>query len=75
MTFAVEAGRLLALIGPNGAGKTTCFNLLNGQLQPDAGRVVLAGRDITGLAPRTVWRAGRGAHLSDHGDVLVHDGA
>ena len=60
VSFEVEVGRLLALIGPNGAGKTTCFNLLNGQLQPDAGRVVLAGRDITGLAPRTVWALGVG---------------
>jgi branched-chain amino acid transport system ATP-binding protein len=60
VSFAVETGRLLALIGPNGAGKTTCFNLLNGQLQPDAGRVMLAGQDITGLAPRTVWALGVG---------------
>jgi branched-chain amino acid transport system ATP-binding protein len=60
VSFEVEAGRLLALIGPNGAGKTTCFNLLNGQLRPDAGRVVLSGRDITGLAPRTVWALGVG---------------
>jgi branched-chain amino acid transport system ATP-binding protein len=60
VSFTVEAGRLLALIGPNGAGKTTCFNLLNGQLRPDAGRVVMAGRDITGLAPRTVWALGVG---------------
>ena len=37
VSFAVAAGELLALIGPNGAGKTTCFNMLNGQLAPDAG--------------------------------------
>jgi branched-chain amino acid transport system ATP-binding protein len=60
VTFNVEAGRLLALIGPNGAGKTTCFNLLNGQLRPDAGRVMLEGRDVTGLNPRAVWRLGVG---------------
>jgi branched-chain amino acid transport system ATP-binding protein len=60
VTFNVEAGRLLALIGPNGAGKTTCFNLLNGQLRPDAGRVMLEGRDVTGLSPRAVWRLGVG---------------
>ena len=60
VTFGVEPGRLLALIGPNGAGKTTCFNLLNGQLAPDAGRVLFAGRDITGLSPRTVWALGVG---------------
>jgi branched-chain amino acid transport system ATP-binding protein len=58
--FAVEAGRLLALIGPNGAGKTTCFNMLNGQLRPDAGRIYLGGRDVTGLRPREIWRLGVG---------------
>jgi branched-chain amino acid transport system ATP-binding protein len=60
VSFVVEAGTLLALIGPNGAGKTTCFNLLNGQLAPDAGHVVFAGRDITGLSPRVVWSLGVG---------------
>jgi branched-chain amino acid transport system ATP-binding protein len=60
VSFAVEAGTLLALIGPNGAGKTTCFNLVNGQLRPDAGQVLFAGRDITGLSPRTVWSLGVG---------------
>lgn len=58
--FEVAAGELLALIGPNGAGKTTCFNMLNGQLQPDAGRIMFAGQDITGLLPRDVWRRGVG---------------
>jgi branched-chain amino acid transport system ATP-binding protein len=58
--FEVAAGELLALIGPNGAGKTTCFNMLNGQLAPDAGRITFAGRDITGLLPREVWRRGVG---------------
>jgi len=58
--FSVAAGELLALIGPNGAGKTTCFNMLNGQLRPDNGRIVLEGRDITSLMPREVWRLGVG---------------
>jgi len=60
VSFAVAAGELLALIGPNGAGKSTCFNMLNGQLRPDTGRVRLAGRDIAGLPPRRVWRLGVG---------------
>ena len=60
VSFGVAAGELLALIGPNGAGKSTCFNMLNGQLRPDAGQVVLDGADITGLAPRRVWRLGVG---------------
>src|SRR5690606_13996854 len=51
---------MLALIGPNGAGKSTCFNMLNGQLRPDAGRVHLGGEDITGISPRAVWRRGVG---------------
>jgi branched-chain amino acid transport system ATP-binding protein len=60
VSFALAAGELMALIGPNGAGKTTCFNMLNGQLVPDAGKVVFEGRDITGWKPRHVWRLGVG---------------
>ena len=60
ISFELTPGELLALIGPNGAGKSTCFNLLNGQLRPDAGRVLLNGRDITGRRPRDVWRLGVG---------------
>jgi branched-chain amino acid transport system ATP-binding protein len=60
VTFQVAAGEMLALIGPNGAGKSTCFNMLNGQIQPDAGRITLNNRDITGLSPRRVWRLGVG---------------
>ena len=60
VSFAVDAGELLALIGPNGAGKSTCFNMLNGQLAPDAGIVRLEGRNIVGLRPRAIWRLGVG---------------
>ncbi len=60
VSFSLQAGELLALIGPNGAGKSTCFNLINGQLPPDAGRVQLGGHDITGLRPRAIWRLGVG---------------
>jgi branched-chain amino acid transport system ATP-binding protein len=60
VSFAVAAGEMLALIGPNGAGKSTCFNMLGGQLRPDAGRVLLAGRDITGSPPRRICRLGVG---------------
>ncbi|MDF3072753.1 MAG: transporter [Alphaproteobacteria bacterium] len=60
VSFAIAAGELLALIGPNGAGKTTCFNLVNGQLDADAGEVQLLGRRITGLPPRKIWGLGVG---------------
>jgi branched-chain amino acid transport system ATP-binding protein len=58
VSFGLGAGEMLALIGPNGAGKSTCFNLLNGQLRPDEGKVRLMGKDVTGLAPRRMWRRG-----------------
>jgi len=60
VSFAVASGEMLALIGPNGAGKSTCFNMLNGQLKPDGGRVRLGGRDIVGMRPRAIWRLGVG---------------
>jgi branched-chain amino acid transport system ATP-binding protein len=60
VSFDLAAGEILALIGPNGAGKTTCFNLLNGQLRPDAGAVILVGQDITGHLPHDVARLGIG---------------
>ena len=58
LSLEVHAGEMLALIGPNGAGKSTSFNCINGQLKPDAGSVRLAGEDVTGRAPRALWRAG-----------------
>ncbi len=60
VSFAVAPGEMLALIGPNGAGKTTCFNMVGGQLRPDAGTVRLAGRDIGGMKPRGICRLGVG---------------
>ena len=60
VSLSVASGELLALIGPNGAGKTTCFNLLNGQLAPDAGEIEFEGRSLKGLAPREIWRLGVG---------------
>jgi branched-chain amino acid transport system ATP-binding protein len=60
VSFTVAAGELAAMIGPNGAGKTTCFNCIGGQLRPDAGSVRLAGKELVGLPPRTVWRHGVG---------------
>ena len=60
VSFSVAAGQLLAMIGPNGAGKSTCFNMLNGQLRPDAGSIRFEGRELSGLAPREVWRLGVG---------------
>ncbi len=58
--FAIRPGEFLAMIGPNGAGKSTCFNMINGQLPPDSGEILLEGKNIAGLAPREIWRRGVG---------------
>ena len=60
LSFDLAEGQLLAMIGPNGAGKSTCFNLINGQLRPDSGRVVIMGKKINGYKPRQVWKLGVG---------------
>ena len=60
VSFEVAAGEMVALIGPNGAGKTTCFNVLNGQLAPDSGDVLLDGASLVGRAPHQVARLGVG---------------
>jgi len=60
VSFAVPEGSIVAMIGPNGAGKTTCFNLIAGVFAPDHGTVRLAGRDVTGLRPHEICRAGVG---------------
>jgi ABC-type branched-subunit amino acid transport system ATPase component/ABC-type branched-subunit amino acid transport system permease subunit len=56
-SFTVPEGSITALIGPNGSGKTTVFNLIDGTMTPNAGRVSFAGRRIESLRP---WRR---AHL------------
>jgi len=47
VSLSVAQGEALGVIGPNGAGKTTLFALVTGAAQPDAGRVLLDGQDIT----------------------------
>jgi branched-chain amino acid transport system permease protein len=60
VSFTVRAGEILGIIGPNGAGKTTLFNLLNGFLEPDGGKVIFAGNDLRALKPNRVCRLGIG---------------
>jgi branched-chain amino acid transport system ATP-binding protein len=57
VSLAVTAGERRLIIGPNGAGKTTLFNLITGELRPDAGAIRLFGDDITRVPSR------RRAHL------------
>ena len=45
--FEVSTGEIVGLLGPNGAGKTTSFRMTCGMIDPDAGKVTLAGKDVT----------------------------
>jgi branched-chain amino acid transport system ATP-binding protein len=58
VNLKVRRGTIHALIGPNGAGKTTCFNLITKFLQPTAGTIIYAGRDITAAKPYDIARMG-----------------
>lgn len=80
VSFDLAPGEALGIIGPNGAGKSTLFNLITGNLRPDAGRVFLDGRDITGESPMQRCASGIGRsfqipqpfdHLSVYENLLV----
>ena len=57
-TLEIETGSITGLVGPNGAGKTTLFNVVAGVLTPTSGQVFMAGEDITGLPPHTLFHKG-----------------
>ena len=75
VTFEVRRGEVYTIIGPNGAGKTTIFNLIGLIYPPSAGRIVLQGRELNGLAPHRVAELGiartfQNIELFEHASVL-----
>jgi branched-chain amino acid transport system ATP-binding protein len=56
--LTVRSGHVVALLGPNGAGKSTTLGVASGQIRPSAGTVMIAGRDVTGVSPDALARAG-----------------
>lgn len=68
--FRVEAGEIVGLLGPNGAGKTTCFRMTCGMIEPDAGRVVLGGLDVTGWPMYRRARDGGMGYLAQESSVF-----
>jgi ABC-type branched-subunit amino acid transport system ATPase component/ABC-type branched-subunit amino acid transport system permease subunit len=60
VSLTVAEGTIHGIIGPNGAGKTTLFNVINGFLAPNAGRIRFAGSDLSGFKPHAVCRLGVG---------------
>ena len=71
VSFAIEAGELLALIGPNGAGKTSVLNCVCGIYRPTSGDVFFRSERITGERPHAIARLGI-ARTFQHGELLPH---
>jgi ABC-type branched-subunit amino acid transport system ATPase component len=65
VSFDVGKGEIVGVIGPNGAGKTTLFDLISGFVPVDGGRVLLRGRDVTGLRAAARARRGLGRSFQD----------
>src|SRR4051795_12086275 len=51
VSLAIERGEFFALLGPSGCGKTTLLRLIGGFEVPDAGRILIGGRDVAALPP------------------------
>ncbi|ORT59977.1 betaine/proline/choline family ABC transporter ATP-binding protein [Streptomyces sp. CB03238] len=55
-SFSVEPGQIFVVMGLSGSGKSTLLRMLNGLLEPTAGRVLFDGEDLTALSPRELRR-------------------
>ena len=58
ISIQVPQGKIVTLIGSNGAGKTTTMRAVSGMIKPTAGKITLAGQDITGLDSHQIAKRG-----------------
>ena len=58
LELSIDEGEVRCIIGANGAGKTTLFNLISGRIQPDSGKILFAGDEISGMRPPRIVRKG-----------------
>jgi ABC-type branched-subunit amino acid transport system ATPase component len=58
LDLVVNEDEVVSVIGPNGAGKTTLFNLITGIYRPDAGEILLDGRNLVGLPAHKITKLG-----------------
>ena len=68
--FRVDRGEIVGLLGPNGAGKTTSFRITCGMIVPNAGKVWLDGKDITGWPMYRRARDGGMGYLAQESSVF-----
>ncbi|MEU7908763.1 branched-chain amino acid ABC transporter ATP-binding protein/permease [Actinoplanes sp. NPDC049118] len=76
VSLTVRQGEIRGIVGPNGSGKTTLFNVISGLYRPTGGRVEFGGRDVTGLPPYRLARAGIARtfqNLRLFGDLTVRE--
>jgi lipopolysaccharide export system ATP-binding protein len=69
VSFSVERAEIVGLLGPNGAGKTTSFRMTCGMVEPDQGKVLLAGQDVTSWPMYRRAKAGMG-YLAQESSVF-----
>ena len=68
--FHVRRGEIVGLLGPNGAGKTTCFRMTCGMIEPNAGKVILKGTDVTNWPMYRRARDGGMGYLAQESSVF-----
>lgn len=71
LSFEVKEGEIVGLLGPNGAGKTTAFYMVMGLIQPDGGRVLFKGENVTHKSVSERARMGMG-YLAQEPSIFRH---
>ena len=69
VNLAIEAGEFISIVGPSGCGKSTLLSLVSGMLKPTGGRVLIEGKEVSGVSPRVGYMLQRD-HLFEWRDVL-----
>ena len=70
VSFEVDSGEIVGLLGPNGAGKTTSFRMACGMIEPNGGKVYLAGKEITNWPMYRRARDGGMGYLAQESSVF-----